>query len=328
MRCVPRPTPDMCQLEDSVGGFEVELIDQENLIYEIRNTGASSALSNWIIELDACEFKNCLVSEVFRIGDSPPDMFMQGVCQYPSQNNEMFACPEGDAPCDGVITGLKFDELDDFGELSEGFAQRFQIILGSDFELAPACFQLKFGNEGRCGQICAPVCVDDECEDACECATPSVFQCSIDLPSCFSFEGTADDVMAGFCIGEDSCEHVGTCETLTTVAVCDQELECCVRVNEWVQSVDLEIIFNVPLTPSEDACGDTPITASCLVDDTFTKQCFSCLDDFTPPCTPPTCDNVIINPTETIVDTDPTTGQSTLTILFTVDLPDCSTQNG
>lgn len=152
----------LCPTQATVAGFEVELIDPVNLIYEIRNINADSALSNWILELNGCGFSSCFVSEVFPIGSEPLDPTIPGICEFPSQNNEQFACPPEDTPCEGVITGLKFDELDNFGELDAGNAQRFKIVINGAFELAPACFQLKFGNEGRCGQVCAPVCVSHD----------------------------------------------------------------------------------------------------------------------------------------------------------------------
>ncbi|MBA2173751.1 hypothetical protein H0266_02450 [Halobacillus locisalis] len=315
-----------CPLIACVAGYEVELIDPDNLIYEIRNIEASNALSNWIIELDLCPFENCLVGEVFDLNDDPVAPNQQGVCRYPSQNNERFACTD-QAPCDGVITGLKFDELDDFGELKAGFGQQFQIVIDSEFELHPACFQLKFGQNGECGQICAPVCVNvDQCDNPCECDAPEVFSCEIDLPSCFTFDGTFEDVSTSFCIGDSTCEMDGECETFTTINVCGQQIQCCVPVNRWRQSVNLEIVFNAPLSPVDGttACGGPPIV-SCLVDDTFTKQCFSCPDDMSSPCVNPRCENVVITPTDTDVSTDEE-GNPTLTIFFTVTLPPCSTE--
>lgn len=295
--------------------------------YLITNIGAREALSNWILGTNGCfSSYQCYVGDVVDINSPLPDPpTLEWSCEYPGQNEQY--CPYTD-PCQSVV-GLKFAGLDTSGEtaLMPGTKQRFSFFIPEDLPAELSCFQLKFGYQIRSGKICAPTC---PCENPCECEEDNSFECKVMFPDCFTFNGNAEDIRVGYCIGNiGPCERDGTCEALTQIDVCDSRLQCCVEIQRWSQDIDFTAIFNVPLMPLADAnaCVDG-IFACCVAEETAVNTCFTCIDDQSPapPCVDPDCENTAIEITEVKPICDRYGTVSGIKIEYTFVTPACDNE--
>lgn len=320
--------PEGCFEPVPIDGFVVTLVDVERFgsgyrwIYRIDNVDAPNALSDWVLAIEEpCrEFiGDAYITPTFPSDEEPPELVLYEDVENPGTAPD--PCPD-DALCSPgeQVVGFKFDDLGtgDQGELDPGESQLFAFVFNQPPIATEACAALKFGQNEECGLICVPDCI--ECPNACDCTEAiDTFDCTFTFPSdCFTLpEGvTTDDVLSGYCIGEEVIEAPVACEGVAEVFVCGQTLICCCDVLQWTRSVPFQVQLNLP---KEGECGG-PVYECCYQEVTVIQNCYTCLDE-TPTFEPLTCENTSIE-INSITDNE----DGTVTVNYTIVLPDCVTE--